>query len=143
MSSLQNMENSIQHSGIVDHIDGNKIFVKITQQSACAGCHARSMCMASDSKEKMVEVIDYSGLLKQNDPVIICGRSSMGLQAVFFAFVIPLILVVAAIIVGLQLQWGEGLSAFVGLSLLVPYYFVIYLLRDKLKKQFVFTLKKI
>jgi sigma-E factor negative regulatory protein RseC len=136
------MKNIIHHGGVVEKIAGHSVYVKIVQQSACAGCHAKSMCMAADSKEKVIEVPDSSGLYHINEPVTVCGESSMGMQAVLLAFVLPLLLVVGAIVFGTYNKWDDGLSALGGLLLLLPYYGVLYLLRDKLKKRFIFTLKK-
>ena len=126
------MSESINHTGFVEKIDGDTVFVRITQQSACSGCHAQSMCSASEKKDKIIEVPDRSGRFHVNEEVIICGQNSMGLQAVLLAFVIPLVIVVGAIVIGLT-----------GLSLLLPYYCILYLMRDKLKRRFIFTLKKL
>ncbi|MBP9482431.1 MAG: SoxR reducing system RseC family protein [Parabacteroides sp.] len=136
------MSESIDHMGIIEKIDGNLISVKIVQQSACSGCHAKSMCTASDSKEKIIEVTDYSGKFNVNDTVIVCGESSLGLQAVLFAFVTPLIIIVLTIALGTNLQLAETESALLGLFAVVPYYGILYMCRNKLKKKFVFTLKK-
>ncbi|MDR1202147.1 MAG: SoxR reducing system RseC family protein [Tannerellaceae bacterium] len=136
------MKNTIHHRGVIEKIADHSIYVKIVQQSACAGCHAKSMCMAADSKEKIVEIPDSSGLYHVDDAVLVCGQSSMGMQAVLLAFVLPLLLVVIAIIFGTYNRWSEGISALAGLLILLPYYGVLYLLRDKLKKRFIFTLKK-
>lgn len=142
MSRLQTMEDNIRHNGIIERIEGDTIFVRILQQSACAGCHAHSMCSASESKVKIIEVTDHSGKYNVNENVAICGRSSLGLQAVLLAFLLPVILVVGLVAVGIQLGWGESASALVGLGFLVPYYLILYLMRDKLKRKFVFTLEK-
>lgn len=137
------MSESIEHNGVVDRIEGNVVFVRIVQQSACSGCHAQSMCSASDSKEKIIEVVDNSGQFKIGEGVKICGQSSLGLQAVVLAFVIPLVLVVLAIAVGTGLQWKDTISGLCGLLLLLPYYIMLYVLRDRLKRRFIFTLKKL
>lgn len=144
MSGLQNMDNSINHNGRIEKIEGKTVFVRIIQQSACSGCHARSMCSASEQKEKIIEVDDPApGRYRINEEVLICGRSSLGLQAVVLAFVFPLLLVIAAIVAGSYLQWSETASGLTGLILLVPYYSMLYLLRERLKKKFIFTLKKL
>ena len=137
------MSESISHNGIIEKIDGNAVFVRIIQQSACSGCHAQSMCSASEKKEKIIEVNDNSGKYHVNEEVTLCGQSSLGLQAVFLAFVLPLIVVVAAIVAGSCLQWDETTSGLTGLLLLVPYYSILYFLREKLKRKFIFTLKKL
>ena len=135
--------NAINHSGVVERTDEHSVYVKVVPQTSCTGCQARSMCISSGGNEQIIEVPDDSGEFHVNDPVILSGESSMGIQAVWLAFIIPLILVVATIIITTHLQWKESTSALTGLSLLVPYYAVSYLLRDKLKKKFVFTIKKI
>ena len=109
---ITNMSESINHNGIIEKIDGGTVYVRIIQQSACSGCHAKSMC-------------------------------TLGLQAVLLAFVFPLIIVFAAIVTGTSMQWEETTSGLTGLLLLVPYYCILYFLRDKLKKRFIFTLKKL
>lgn len=137
------MSESINHTGIVESISDDAVFVRITQQSACSGCHAQSMCTASEKKDKIIEIPDRSGNFSINESVMICGESSLGIQAVVFAFVIPLAIVVVAIIIGTSLVWEETTSGIVGLLLLMPYYGLLYLVRDRLKRHFVFTLKKL
>ena len=132
---ITNMSESINHNGRIEKIEGDTIFVRIIQQSACSGCHAKGMCSASDQKEKVIEVNDpNSDRFHINEEVTLCGQSSLGLQAVLLAFVFPLIIVVAAIVAGNYLQWDETTSGLTGLLLLVPYYCIIYFLREKLKK---------
>lgn len=137
------MSKTIDHPGVIQKIEGNLIFVKIVQQSACADCHAKGICSASDSKDKIIEVTDYSNAYKINDRVMICGKTATGLKAVLFAFIIPLLIVLAVIITGSAFQWDEALSALGGLITLIPYYVILYCFRKQLKKEFVFTLKKL
>ena len=137
------MDERIDHTGIIESIENNLISIRIIQQSACAGCHAKSMCTASDSKEKIIEVIDNSGRFHVNEQVMICGESSLGLLAVLYAFVIPLLLIVLALAIGTSMQLSETASALLGMLTVIPYYGLLYLFRNKLKKKFVFTLKKL
>ena len=65
-----------------------------------------------------------------------------GLQAVLLAFVFPLIIVLAAIVTGTSMQWEETTSGLTGLLLLVPYYCILYFLRDQLKKAIHFYFEK-
>ena len=91
----------------------------------------------------MIEVPDRSGQFQVNDPVVLIGRTMMGMQAVVLAFVIPCIFVVTAIVVGALLDWPETMSGLIGLVLLSLYYGLLYFVRDKLRNRFVFTLKKL
>lgn len=132
----------IEHRGIVARVTGNKLSVKILQQSACSGCHAKNSCMAADSKEKIVDIFDFSGKHQVNDFVTIVGKESMGYKAILWAFLLPLILLVAVlIIIQSTTQMSEVNAALTAVASLVPYYFVLYLLRDRMSQTFKFTIK--
>lgn len=138
------MSECIQHPGVVERTEGNKVFVRITQYSACAGCHAKSACTLSDRKEKLIEVEDILATnYHPGESVVIIGQNSMGMEAVLLAFALPVIILLLAIVAGVSAGWTETMSGALGLLILIPYYFALYVLRNKLKKRFVFRLKKL
>ncbi len=137
------MSENIQHPGIVERVEGNKVFVRITQYSACAGCHAKSACTMSDKKEKIIEVEDVQSTYYSGEEVVIIGQNSRGMEAVLLAFVLPVIILLVAVVAGVKAGWTETMSGASGLLVLIPYYILLYVLRDKLKKRFVFRLKKL
>ena len=133
---------NIRHQGVIERIEKHKVFIKIIQKAACSDCHAKSVCMSSDKKEKIIEVYDYSGKFSIHEDVIVSTQASTGHLAVFIAFIAPLALVVATIFAGIKISGNESLSGLIGLSVLVPYYSILYFFRDKLKRSFVFSLSK-
>ena len=136
------MKDWIQHQGIIERIEKYKVFVRIEQMAACSACHARSACLAADKKEKIIEVDDPSGMYAVNEQVLISARSSTGFFAVVIAFAIPLVLVIAALVIGINRSGNECIAGLAGLSVLIPYYFILHIFRHKLKKKFVFSLSK-
>jgi sigma-E factor negative regulatory protein RseC len=133
----------IEHEGIIEHIDGNHIKVRILQQSACSACHAKGYCTAADSSEKTVDIVDSSGRFKVHDRVTIEGKTSLGYKAVLWAYVIPLVLIVAMVILSTYIcHLNEIQTALLAISILAPYYVLLYLLRNKMTKIFTFTIKK-
>lgn len=133
----------IEHQGIIERVSGNKLSVKILQQSACSACHAKGACMAADSKEKIVDVIDFTGKYKTDDLVVIEGKESMGYKAVLWAFVIPLLILVTVLILTTSVwELGEMEAAAASIIALAPYYVLLYLLREKMADSFKFTIKK-
>lgn len=133
----------IEHEGIIEKINDHQVTVRILQQSACSACHAKGVCMAADSKEKLVEVVDLSGRFRENERVIIEGKESMGHKAVFWAFVLPLIILILTLILSLSLwNFSEIEAAISAMVALIPYYLILYLLRKKMANSFQFTLKK-
>ncbi|MEA5126806.1 SoxR reducing system RseC family protein [Proteiniphilum sp.] len=133
----------IEHEGIIEKINDHQVTVRILQQSACSACHAKGVCMAADSKEKLVEVVDFSGRFRKNERVIIEGKESMGHKAVFWAFVLPLIILILTLILSLSLwNFSEIEAAISAMVALIPYYLILYLLRKKMANSFQFTIKK-
>lgn len=139
------MTDKIRHLGIVENIDGSHIQVKIVQTSACSSCSAKGHCNASETKEKLVDVYNVKGITcRVGDSVMVCGTTSMGMQAVFLAFGVPFLILLAALFVTMYVSGGDDiLSGVVALLMLMPYYAVVYLCRDRLKRTFAFTLEEI
>ena len=116
--------------------------IKILAQSACAACHAKSACGMGEQAEKTLTVPrpkdkEFHLLQKVNVTMAI----GQGNKAAVLAYLIPILLLLAVLFVCLGLGVNEGLSALISIVALVPYYIVLYLRRDKLKKQFLYTIE--
>lgn len=136
------MTQEIRHDGIVDSVEGQTVVVRITQSSACGGCQARSICHAAESKDKLVEVnCPDAGRLKIGQTVTVAGAESLGMKAVAFSFGLPLLLLLAALITAVAVTGSEKVAAIAALGILLPYYIVLFLLRDRIKKDFQFSIK--
>jgi len=133
----------IKHQGIVEGIDNQNIIVRIEQKAACKDCHAGSVCLAADKKDKIIEVNDCTGNFVLREEVIVSVSQSIGFYAVVFAYVVPLLLVILSVVAGVYASGSDAIGGLTGLLVLLPYYFVLYLLRDKFKKKFVFSLSKL
>ncbi|HHT34146.1 MAG: SoxR reducing system RseC family protein [Proteiniphilum sp.] len=133
----------ITHKGIIEKINSDKITVRILQQSACSSCHARGACMAADSKEKIVELTDHTGQFTLHEQVIIEGKESIGYKAVFWAFLLPLIILIVMLVLTTGYwHFSEMEAALSALLALTPYYLLLYLLRNKMAHTFQFSIKK-
>ncbi|NDV65110.1 SoxR reducing system RseC family protein [Bacteroides sp. 224] len=138
------MANVITHQGIVESIEGSHLFVRIVQTSACASCSVKGHCSSSESKEKIIEISSSDFAYKIGDKVIVVGETSMGMMAVFLAFIIPFFILVVSLFVCMSVtDNNELLSGLISLGLLIPYYIVLWLNKNKLKKNFSFSIKPI
>lgn len=137
------MADIIKHRGIVEKVEGSHVVVRIVQTSACAACSAKGLCNASESKEKQIDVYEVNASYRIGEEVVLCGTTSMGMRAVFLAFGIPMLLLMVALFVTMRVTDGDALvSSLVALFAVVPYYLVIYFMKDKLNKTFSFTIEK-
>ena len=134
------MEN-ISHPGIVEQITDDKVIVKIIAMSACSSCHAKGMCNVADMEEKIVEVrkIPHRDFQK-NDQVTVSMKKSLGSRAVLLGYIFPFVLMIATLLLVLFLIGDEGVAGLSAILILIPYYWLLYIYRKKLKSTFSFTI---
>lgn len=139
------MANTIEHNGIVKSIDDDHhLTVRIVQVSACATCSVKGHCSSADSKEKLIHITDYDARnYKPGDSVQIIGTTTMGMKAVTLAFVIPFLLMILTLFTTMYLTGNELLSAIGALIILFPYYILLHAGKNRMKKNFSFTIKQI
>ena len=136
--------NTIKHLGIVENIQGPHLSVRIVQTSACAACSAKGHCSSADSKDKIIDITDVTAASYQvGERVMVIGETSMGMMAVLLAFVLPFLLLIFSLFLLMALMENELYAALLSLAILIPYYFILWLNKTRLKQQFSFTIKPI
>jgi len=136
--------NTIKHLGIVENIQGSHLSVRIVQTSACAACSVKGHCSSADSKDKIIDIIDTTAASYQvGENVMVVGETSMGMQAVALAFIIPFVLLIFTLFLFMALIENELYAALLSLAVLVPYYYILWLNKTRLKQKFSFTIKPI
>ena len=133
----------IAHTGKIVEIDPQFTTVEIVSEAACASCHAAGLCGISEYKTKAVQVpTSPTTRYAPGEEVDVVLKASMGHKAVWLAYVVPLALLLAGILLSLKLGAGELLAALVSIGAVCLYYLGIYLLRDKLRDEYIFTIRK-
>ena len=139
------MSESISHKGVVIKVTPQVTTVSFTQHGACSECHAAGLCGMgdmADMAEKAVEVPTDPYTKRQvGDEVEVLLKASMGFKAVYLAYLIPLLIILAVILGLLALGVSEVISALAGLGAVAAYYLVLWLCRGKLQKEYVFIMK--
>ena len=116
--------------------------VEIMVSSACASCHAKSLCGMSEEQEKVIMLpTDPYATYNVGDQVQVCTKMSMGLKAAWISYTIPLIILVALILSLTSLGVNGPISAVSAVGGVALYYFIVWLLRDRLQNEFVFYIK--
>ena len=138
------MNQRITHSGLVDSVEDGCIHVRIVQTSACAACKVASYCNAAESKEKMIDVFcDSVAAYKVGQQVTVSTSGQVAAKALLWAFGVPFILLMVVLVLVLLLTGHEGWAALSALVALVPYYIMLWLLRDKMREQLAFRIEQI
>ncbi|MGC9331820.1 MAG: SoxR reducing system RseC family protein [Bacteroidales bacterium] len=131
----------VEHKGIVDHCQGNSVYVKILSESACASCKIKSVC-GVDTKEKIIEIDNAPPDYHEGDSVVVSISEKHGYKALFIGYLLPFIVSLTTLILGIKLTGNEGLSGLLAIVILAPYFLVLRFLRPNLKKSFRFNINK-
>lgn len=139
------MGHQIVHEGTVASITGESMRVRITQRAACSACSVSAHCHIADQKEKMVDVnhVKDIGMYRVGETVRLIFAEQTGMRAVMTAFVVPFLILIVAVFVCSKFTDSEPAMAITGLLCLLPYYIILYFLRDRLKERFTFQVEKL
>ena len=137
------MSNKIKHAGVVDGVEGECVRVRILQSSACSACKVAAHCNASETKEKIIDVMDADAShYQKGDQVMVVADTAVGFRARLYGYLLPLILMVVTLVGVLAATHSEGLAAVSALGILIPYYVLLFLMRNKLRNRLSFTLER-
>ncbi len=136
-------QDSIGHIGKVVQITPEVISVEIVSESACASCHASALCSLSSGKVKVVELPTPAfEIYSVGEEVEVLLKASMGHKAVWLAYVVPLVILIATLLLALHLGAGELGAGLACIAAVAVYYMVIYAFRKHLKGEYVFVIRK-
>lgn len=137
------MSQKISHSGVVERIEGDCIKVRIVQTSACAACKVASHCNAAESKVKIVDVFGCdTANYSMGQEVTVWASRDVANRALLLGFGVPFLLLVCVLLIALRLTANEGLAALWALGSLVPYYFALWLLRNRIQRGISFQIEE-
>ena len=136
------MSNKIKHAGVVDGVEGECVRVRILQSSACSACKVAAHCNASETKEKIIDVMDADAShYQKGDQVMVVADTAVGFRASLYGYLLPLVLMVVTLVGVLAASHSEGLAAVSALGILIPYYVLLFLMRNKLRNRLSFSLE--
>ncbi|MBE6284087.1 MAG: RseC/MucC family positive regulator of sigma(E) [Mediterranea massiliensis] len=123
------MATTIKHQGVIETIEDSHIQVRILQTSACASCSIKGHCTSVDVDEKLIDIHTSDAHTYQvGESVWVMGALSMGMKAVLLAFVLPLVILVAALFILMNVLEDELLAVAGSIVCLSVYYILLRLL---------------
>ncbi len=137
---MERLDKIATHDGRIVTVKPNCVTVEIESTSACATCAAHSRCGFAESKNKSLDIptSDWQSF-SPGQPVTVHIDQSRGMLAVWIAYVLPALFMLA-VIIGLSLahlpEWAVIAATFAALAL---YILILYLHRHKLNSRFTLT----
>lgn len=136
------MSERIVHEGIIDHISADSVFVRILSKSACAACHSNGICSVSEMTEKLVEVKANKSDFKAGQMVNVILDRSLGNKAVVLGYLLPFLLLIVTLLVASQFL-NELLSGLLAIAILIPYYLLLSVFKNRLSTTFSFHIEQV
>jgi len=133
---------SVEHKGVVEKISDSVIRVGFVSHSACSGCHAKGACSLSDVENKYVDIKNEGGSYQPGEPVDIILEQKQGFRALWLGYILPLLVMLTTLLIVVAITGREGLAGIIAVLILIPYYVLLYLFRNKVKEKFEFKIRK-
>lgn len=137
------MPNTIRQSATIVGITPDELVVEVCRPDACTACRAKSLCQGGDDTngKRMTLLNDRQGY-EVGEKVTLLMRQSSGLKAVIIAYLIPVVLIVATLLIGQYYAVKEVVTALVALGILILYLIAIRLLRNTMNRTLTIEIEK-
>ena len=134
----------ICHQGTVKEIKDHVLFVEIERSAACASCHAKGACLASQRKNEIIPILtNEPNEFQVGELVQVNLKKSMGAKAVIIAYLCPFLVLILGLFGTYYFTKNELLSIGIAFAATAIYFLFIKKIDDKLKKHFTFFVSKI
>ena len=129
--------------GTVSRSLPHRVEVTVISVSACLHCRLKENCTVSDCRSRNILVeADNPQRYAPGSRVTVLMDSRLGWWAVFYAYILPLILVLGSLFAILTATADETAAAAGALAVLVPYYLLRAAMKKRLLSRYAFRLKE-
>lgn len=133
----------ITHKGRIVEVTPVFTTVEIISESACSACHAKSLCGLGESVKKEIQVPTRGwDNYAPGDEVTVALKATMGHKAVWVAYMIPLVILLAVLLVLSGLGVAELTAGLSAIGAVAVYYILIRIFRDRLRNEYIFNITK-
>jgi len=131
-----------EQKGIIESVTDNRITVRIDRGSACGHCSAQGLCNLAESTERIIEVNNSTQLFSIGEWVQVTMSRSMGNKAILLGYFIPFVLFISTLLIFSAYGLPEWITGLVSLLILIPYFIILYIFRERLRRTFSFSIHK-
>lgn len=115
---------NVVHSAIVTQVFKGYVTVILSEVSGCSTCQLKSACGADQVEVKEFKVLTGNEQYQKGDAVTIGMHQSMGLKAVFLAYVVPFIILMTVILLSQRIL-KEWVAGFLVITFIAVYYWLL------------------
>ena len=133
----------LEHSATIIKTEKNRVYAAVNSRAACASCSVRKSCGLAECREKVIEIeTPEAEKYSPGDRITVELDEKKGWLAVFLAYILPLLLVLAVLLTGIFFLSDETAAAVFSLTVLLPYYLVLGLFSKKISREIRFKISQ-
>lgn len=137
---------AIVHPGEVVSVDAASriVSVRFDNEGECGSCPAARLCGPAKGNSNIINICspEYNSY-RPGDKVMIYGTERMHRKAIFLATVFPCIAMIAIMTIVFILTFDQLIAAISGIAVMLVFFFLLYIFRNKIRHEFNFTIKKL
>lgn len=121
--------------------DEKRVDAEMVVTSACGSCKAKAVCGGGESEVRQISAFtNHPEVYKVGDEVTIAIEQIMGYKAIFFSYIMPLIVMLLTLVLT-HGRYGDLVAGVSALGACAIYFVVLALFRNRLEKVIVFTVR--
>ena len=131
----------LHHQAEVVKIESNSIWVRLCRESACSSCPANTACSLKNGRGNIYKLLHshpQNFVIGQEIELEISQKD--GIWAIFWAYLLPLILMLSTLIIGTYFSNDEITGGICSIIILVPYYIGLFLNQKYFQQKFNFKI---
>ena len=133
----------ICQQGKVKEIKNNILFIEIERHTACASCHAKTMCIPFDKKNEVISIpVTHPDGFQVGENIQLTLKQSMGTKAVIIAYLCPFLILSSGLFLIYYFTKNELLSVGVAFAATTLYFILLKRIDSRMKKRFTFMVNK-
>lgn len=134
----------IFHPAVVKAVDKErkKVTVVVNDEGECGSCPAATLCKAGGKADRTIDIaVADASAYHPGEHVKIIGTEKMHRKAIILSMVIPCIVLLAVMTVIYILTDSQAAAALGALGSTIFFFCLLYLFRDRVRHEFVFTIE--
>jgi sigma-E factor negative regulatory protein RseC len=144
MDRKAQVSHPVTHRGEVVKTNHSIVTVRLTSGTECEGCAAAKICRVSENNDNIIDVnTDDATTFTPGELVVVEGSERLHRKAIRLATLYPTIAIIATMVIVFLLTGNQTLAALAALAMMLIFFIILYLCRDRLDKEFLFTIRKL
>ncbi len=137
------MTDKVEHISVITAVSDGHITVAIDPGLKCKGCGVAAMCGSKGERSEMTINIPDSCDFRVGESVRVYAADSSTWRAIILTALLPCFILFCGVMLLLALGVNQSVAAVIGISLIVLYFFVLYLLRGRVVGKLRWSVEKI